>query len=167
MGYQDTNCCGLALFDTFVVMRSYPTMKHFLKQWLLIWILIVPCIGQVSSYAQTASASASVLRATSTPADSAVISHALDLVRSGWAYTMPIPKSPQAAWGNRDGRTTWWVGYWSNKKTQETSAKPPVKVDGKFIGDGLGAPGWRRGGAPRTPTLIEWLCSKSGGIEPR
>jgi hypothetical protein len=38
--------------------------------------------------------------------DKATIALALDLNRQGWVYVMPQPKSPQAAWGNRDGRTT-------------------------------------------------------------
>lgn len=79
---------------------------------------------------------------------------------------MPEPKSAKAAWGVRDGRTTWWVGYWDNPLTRQTSSATPTKVDGKWVGDGQGTPGWRRGGTPGAPTVLEWLLSKSGGIKP-
>lgn len=85
---------------------------------------------------------------------------------AGWEYTMPRPKSPQAAWGNRDGRTTWWNGYWKNAKTGRYSSAQPTESDG-FAGDGISNAGWRRGGSPGAPSRIEWLCSTSGGIAPR
>ena len=31
---------------------------------------------------------------------------------------MPQPKSRQAAWGNGDGRTTWFYGFWDNEKPE-------------------------------------------------
>jgi len=99
-------------------------------------------------------------------ADSATIQKALEMKKQGWVYIMPEPKSPQAAWGNHDGRTTWWVGYWVNEKADETSSVEPVLENGKYVGDGHGSPGWRRGGTPPPPTKIEWLLSKSGGIKP-
>lgn len=100
--------------------------------------------------------------------DDATIAAARALTDQGWVYTMPRPKSPQAAWGNRDGRTTWYVGYWTNAKTRATSSKQPTKdPDGNYVGDGLGGPSWRRGGSPPPPSKIEWLCSKDGGIPPR
>lgn len=99
--------------------------------------------------------------------DAATTQTALDLVHAGWTYVMPRPKSPKAAWGVTDGRTTWWNGYWQNETTHEFSSIQPVKdKDGSFKGNGLGGPSWRRGGSPRAPSKIEWLCSKSGGIEP-
>src|SRR5258708_1434364 len=42
--------------------------------------------------------------------DAATLQTGLNLKRAGWTYIMPEPKSPQAAWGNPDGRTTWWTG---------------------------------------------------------
>jgi hypothetical protein len=99
--------------------------------------------------------------------DTATIATAVEMVSQGWVYIMPQPKSAKAAWGNRDGRTTWFVGYWTNSKTKQTSAATPTRnKDGKYVGDDNGHRGWRRGGSPRSPTMIEWLCSKSGGIKP-
>jgi hypothetical protein len=100
-------------------------------------------------------------------ADNATIQKALEMKRQGWTYIMPEPKSAQAAWGNRDGRTTWWVGYWTNEKNGETSSAEPVLKNGKYVGDGHGVRVWRRGGSPSLPTKIEWLLSTSGGIKPR
>ena len=92
---------------------------------------------------------------------------ALELVHAGWTFIMPEPKSPQAAWGNGDGRTTWWVGYWINAKDNSRSLTQPTKAaNGNWVGDGRGGPIWRRGGTPFAPTKIEWLCSKYGGIPP-
>src|SRR5262245_34346531 len=42
---------------------------------------------------------------------------AAEMRAQGWSYTMPQPKSAQARWGNRDGRTTWFNGFWQNTKT--------------------------------------------------
>jgi hypothetical protein len=100
--------------------------------------------------------------------DQQTIQTALGIKRAGWVYIMPEPKSPQAAWGHRDGRTTCWVGYWTNSKSKETSATEPKKdAAGKWTGDGNGSRYWRRGGSPPAPTKIEWLCSMSGGIPPQ
>ena len=85
---------------------------------------------------------------------------------AGWKYVMPRPKSAQASWGNSDGRTTWWNGYWTNSRTNRISARQPKAIN-DFAGDGQDNRGWRRGGAPRRPTVVEWLCSDSGGIPPR
>ncbi len=99
--------------------------------------------------------------------DNATIALALELSQQGWVYIMPQPKSPQAAWGNRDGRTTWWIGYWADEQTNATSvAQPKRDTNGRYVGDGLGRPRWRRGGSPPLPTKFEWLCSRSGGIPP-
>lgn len=98
--------------------------------------------------------------------DQQTIQTALAIQQQGWEYTMPRPKSPQAAWGNTDGRTTWWVGYWYNSKTNIYSSTIPYLRKGEYVGDGTGGPGWRRGGSPRSPTKLEWLLSKSGGIQP-
>jgi hypothetical protein len=100
-------------------------------------------------------------------ADSTTIQKALEMKNQGWTYVMPKPKSAQAAWGNRDGRTTWWVGYWTNEKTNETSSAEPELKNGKYVGNGQGSPVWRRGGTPPPPTKIEWLLSKGGGIKPQ
>lgn len=43
--------------------------------------------------------------------DQGTYQKALAMRHEGWVYVMPEPKSPQAAWGNSDGRTTWWQGY--------------------------------------------------------
>lgn len=90
---------------------------------------------------------------------------ATKLVSLGWTYYMPSPKSPQARWGNSDGRTTWWNGYWMNSNTNKVSASQP-KEENNYQGDGTDPRGWRRGGSPRWPTVVEWLCSKSGGVKP-
>ena len=95
------------------------------------------------------------------------IDKALAMQKDGWAYIMPEPKSPQAAWGNTDGRTTWWNGYWVNKTTKQHSSVEPTPKDGKYDGDGVDASGWRRGGSPSRPSEIEWLLSKSGGVLPK
>lgn len=99
-------------------------------------------------------------------ASTADIELASTLKSLGWEYTMPRPKSSQASWGNSDGRTTWWNGYWVNRKTNRSSARTPSSSN-DYKGDGIENRGWRRGGAPRRPTTIEWLCSTSGGIPPR
>ena len=74
---------------------------------------------------------------------------------------MPRPKSSKAAWGNSDGRTTWWSGYWMNTLSGRASMEQPSEADA-YRGDGI-KPGWRRGGSPANPTDIQWLCSESGG----
>lgn len=99
-------------------------------------------------------------------ASAADIELASKLKSLGWEYTMPRPKSAQASWGNSDGRTTWWNGYWLNHKTNRHSSRTPSTSD-DYKGDGIVNRGWRRGGSPRRPTMIEWLCSTSGGIPPR
>ncbi len=99
--------------------------------------------------------------------DAATVRLALQIRADGWYYILPVPKSPQAAWGNPDGRTTWWVGYWINKKTQATSASTPALKDGTYTGDGKGQLVWRRGGSPPPPNALEWLLSVSGGPPPR
>lgn len=99
-------------------------------------------------------------------ADSPTIQKALEMKAQGWIYIMPEPKSAQAAWGNRDGRTTWWIGYWENSKANETSLTEPTLQNGKYTGDGQGEKVWRRGGSPSAPSKLEWLLSTSGGIPP-
>ena len=108
------------------------------------------------------------LRPANFPCDKETIEKAVKLKRAGWTYIMPQPKSAQARWGNGDGRTTWWVGYWVNEGTNATSSVQPERTpDGQWIGDGKGIRFWRRGGSPLAPTKIEWLCSTSGGITPQ
>jgi hypothetical protein len=99
--------------------------------------------------------------------DQQTIDTALEMQKQGWTYAMPRPKSKQAAWGNTDGRTTWWNGYWHNAKTNQYSSITPKLKDGVYIGDGRNPSGWRRGGSPGRPSKFEWLLSKSGGIPPR
>ena len=89
---------------------------------------------------------------------------ARELVARGWKYVMPRPKSSRAAWGNDDGRTTWWSGHWMNTTSNRASTVQPSPDDG-FQGDGI-KPDWRRGGSPPPPTDVQWLCSDSGGPPP-
>lgn len=100
-------------------------------------------------------------------AGQSIINIALEMQKQGWSYTMPRPKSNQASWGNSGGRTTWWRGYWFNKRTKRYSSTTPKLKDSKYIGDNIVSRGWRRGGSPRTPSKLEWLLSKSGGIAPK
>ena len=90
---------------------------------------------------------------------------ATQLVEAGWNYVMPTPKSAKATWSSHDKRTTWWTGYWENSTSKKTSLTKPTE-ETKFSGDDAGGKTWKAGGAPDRPTMIEWLCSKSGGIEP-
>jgi len=94
-------------------------------------------------------------------ADRNTISTAIELRTQGWFYVPPQPKSRQAAWGNYDGRTTWWYGYWINKKNSKISARIPVKQqDGVYYGDGIDLRLiWRRGGSPIYPSKLELLLS--------
>ncbi len=92
------------------------------------------------------------------------------LLDGGWVYMMPKPKSKTAAWTNPNKASTWYPGYWENQNSHATSVTQPVAragADGGFAGDGAAVPGWSAGGAPRTPTVIEWLCSTSDGIAPK
>ena len=100
--------------------------------------------------------------------EKATIQIAVELKHAGWTYIMPEPKSPQAAWGHKDGRTTWWIGYWVNGRDDSTSLTQPRRnTEGKLVGDGGGGHLWRRGGSPPPPSKIEWLCSTHGGIPPQ
>lgn len=76
--------------------------------------------------------------------DAKTIQTALAMQEQGWEYNMPSPKSPQAAWGNYDGRTTWYVGYWENSKTGETSTPIQSRRMGSLL---VTAPGAQAGGA--------------------
>lgn len=100
--------------------------------------------------------------------DKTTLRIAIEMYAQGWRYTMPSPKSSQASWGNSDGRTTWWYGYWYNNKTRQYSRTVPKKqADGKYLGDYQNDEGyWRGGGSPSAPTKLEWLLSTSGGIKP-
>jgi len=102
-------------------------------------------------------------------ADVATQTIAVEIYLQGWRYVMPIPKSNQAAWGNSDGRTTWWYGYWYNLETGQVSASQPVKKEnGLYYGDDQDLRNtWRRGGSPRYPNELEWLLSESGGVPPQ
>jgi len=131
--------------------------------------------SRLSFYALTLLLFAQSLFATEIPAslrdgikaDQKTIDTALAMQEQGWEYRMPRPKSNQAAWGNGDGRTTWWNGYWINEKTKQNSNGTPKLKEGVYAGDGLAQSGWRRGGSPRFPNKLEWLLSKSGGVAPR
>ena len=129
--------------------------------------LILGIISVSLATAETTNSIPPELRKGDFSCDKATIQTALELKHAGWTYIMPEPKSPQAKWGNHDGRTTWWVGYWVNKQNNSTSSTQPKKdANGQLAGDGKGSRSWRRGGSPPTPTKIEWLCSDFGGIPP-
>lgn len=83
------------------------------------------------------------------------------LAIQGWTYTLPKPKSAQASWGNSDGRTTWWYGYWHNTLTDRYSQSMPKKSkSGHYVGDNQNMKGYyRRGGSPRYPNNIEKILS--------
>ena len=103
-------------------------------------------------------------------ASDADIALATKLVNAGWNYTMPKPKSKTAAWDNPNKQSTWFPGYWENASTKATSVAQPVESDGvkgSFVGDVAPAPKWIAGGPPNAPTIVEWLCSTSDGIEPK
>jgi hypothetical protein len=90
-----------------------------------------------------------------------IINKESEMRSEGWRYVMPQPKSPQAAWGNTDGRTTWWVGYWINNKTGENSSDAPILINGKYKGDNKACAGcWRRGGSPMRPSTLEEALSE-------
>ena len=87
------------------------------------------------------------------------------LKSQGWIYVMPSPKSDKAAWGNKDKRTTWWLGYWYNEITNEYSeTKPRQNEYGIFYGDKNNIKGkWKNGGSPEYPDKVMFLLSKTGG----
>jgi hypothetical protein len=139
---------------------------NFLKH---LFALVVLMLGAVSCTpaADTTNSIPLELRSGDFSCDKSTIQTAAELKHAGWTYIMPEPKSPQAAWGNYDGRTTWWLGYWVNGTTSATSfTQPTINSNGEIIGDGNGYLAWRRGGTPPPPTEIEWLCSSYGGIPP-
>ena len=139
-----------------------------LRLFLSLFVLVLGLNAAVLTAAETTNSIPKELRASKVVCDKATIETALELKHAGWTYIMPEPKSPQAAWGNRDGRTTWWIGYWVNKNTDSTSSTQPAKdANGELVGDGKGSRSWRRGGSPPPPNKIEWLCSDFGGIAPR
>ena len=99
-------------------------------------ILICGLFLGTPAFAQSSNSIPAELRPAGFACDKATIQIALELNHAGWTYHMPEPKSPQAAWGNGDGRTTWWIGYWTNKKDHSTSLKQPKANDaGKLEGD--------------------------------
>ena len=93
------------------------------------------------------------------------IIQAIVMYQQGWRYTMPRPKSAQARWGNTDGRTTWWNGWWHNETTGQYSRTTPREGDsGLFLGDNQRvANTWSNGGSPPMPDVYMWLLSSSGG----
>lgn len=101
-------------------------------------------------------------------ANKQILVSAVEMYLQGWRYTMPKPKSSQACWGNHDGRTTWWKGYWYNNKTHKYSRRRPEKQsNGYYYGDDQNDKDyWSNGGSPGRPTKIDWLLSSSGGSKP-
>ncbi len=100
--------------------------------------------------------------------DKEILVIAVEMYLQGWSYSMPRPKSSQATWGNYDGRTTWWKGYWYNEKTNKYSKETPKKQsNGYYYGDEQNNKGyWRNGGSPSYPSKTEWLLSSVGGVKP-
>jgi hypothetical protein len=90
---------------------------------------------------------------------------ACEMLSQGWKYTMPRPKSTQAAWGNSDGRTTWYNGFWFNSISNLYSVETPTKKNsGLYLGDNQNSSNsWRNGGSPRKPDIYMYLLSDSGG----
>ena len=93
---------------------------------------------------------------------------AVEMYLQGWRYTMPVPKSSQARWGNTDGRTTWYKGYWYNKETGRYSKATPEKAsNGRYYGDRQNESNqWGNGGSPPYPSKLQWLLSTYGGVRP-
>lgn len=82
---------------------------------------------------------------------------------SGWRYIAPVPKSPQAGWGNYDRRTTWWYGRREKSGNEFSESVPRVKLYNKVAvvsGDGINNKNrYRNGGSPSRPSSIEQaLC---------
>ncbi|MBI1373765.1 MAG: hypothetical protein GC159_13660 [Phycisphaera sp.] len=100
--------------------------------------------------------------------DRDTIRAALGMQYQGWVYVMPKPKSETAGWGNDDPRGTWYLGYWINEATRQTSNRTPrLNHEGDYVGDNKAEAGaWRRGGSPEPPNKIQWLMSKEGGVKP-
>lgn len=99
--------------------------------------------------------------------DKQTLTTAVEMYLQGWRYTMPRPKSSKASWGNNDGRTTWWKGYWYNKKNKYSRTTPEKQSNGYYNGDAQKEKGyWSNGGSPRYPNKLEWLLSSYGGVKP-
>ncbi len=100
--------------------------------------------------------------------DKQTLKTAVEMYLQGWQYTMPRPKSASASWGNHDGRTTWWKGYWYNSESQKYSRQTPKKQsNGYYTGDNQNDKGyWSNGGSPTYPSKIDWLLSSGGGVRP-
>lgn len=98
-------------------------------------------------------------------APAADITLATKIKAAGWTFMMPRPKSSKARWGNSDSRTTWWPGHWQGPAGRYSSSQPK-EIDG-WTGNGVRNTDWRKGGTPGAPTVVQWLCSTSGGISPR
>ena len=100
--------------------------------------------------------------------DKATLTVAVEMYLQGRKRVMPEPKSAQAHWGNSDGRTTWWKGYWYNHKTAKYSRITPKKQsNGYYYGDGQNDKDeWRNGGSPAYPSKVDWLLSADGGVKP-
>lgn len=97
-----------------------------------------------------------------------ILNKAKEMKRQGWEYIMPKPKSSGADWTVKDGRTTWYNGYWINRTKKDKSYEEPKLKDGIYVGDNQTVEVWTtiRRGRPKNPTEIEWLLSKSGGVPP-
>src|SRR5690242_4694705 len=92
--------------------------------------LLIGLLSHSRAFADSTNSIPSELRKGTFSCDAKTLQTALDLKHAGWTYVMPEPKSPQAAWGHRDGRTTWWVGYWINKDKTNSSIQPKKDTNG-------------------------------------
>ena len=118
----------------------------------LVVLLLVLALATAPLNAQTTNSIPSQLRKGNFECDQPTIQAALELKVAGWTYVMPEPKSSEAAWGNSDKRTTWWIGYWTNRVTKTITSAPPKPGDkSRRGGDGNGARQWRSGGSPQPP----------------
>lgn len=104
------------------VLNTMNSFKH-------LFLLVALALGAISCSRADASTNAIPveLRLGSFSCSGSAVQTAIDLKHAGWTYIMPEPKSRQAAWGNPDGRTTWWVGYWVNGRTGASSFAEPKK----------------------------------------
>jgi hypothetical protein len=87
---------------------------------------------------------------------------AYSMALQGWRYVLHRPKSPKAAWGHYDGRTTWWYGGWKNILSGHFSISTPILTASKiWSGDGQNQIGsWHNGGSPPFPSKIEIILSQ-------
>jgi len=150
-------------------LKSVSNWFSVTPSWVLILMVLLSCselrAEESTALSVSAAATPACLRQDAPKTDAATQAVAVELSQQGWTYTMPVPKSKEAIWGNPDGRTTWWFGYWFNTKTNKYSDTDPKKdASGAYVGDDqIRKDFYRRGGSPGNPTSLEWLLSTVGG----